>query len=103
MGAAFVADASCVAVSERLLDGHLVVHRRNTPGTLDQDGISRGDPAMARQCYPGGHCGAGQGGGFLKGQVAGQKHDCFFIEDRIFRQHPVQIGAEPVGPPNQRG
>jgi hypothetical protein len=51
---------------------------------------------MARQCYPGGHCGAGQGGGLLEGQVAWQKHDCFFIEDRVFRQHSVEIGGEPV-------
>src|SRR5690348_12813524 len=53
--------------------------------------------SMACQCYPGGHCGAGQGGGFLERQVAWQKHDRFFIEDRVFRQHSVEIGAEPVG------
>jgi len=52
---------------------------------------------MARQCHPGRHCGAGQSGGFFEGQVAWQKHDCFFIEDRVFRQHSVEIGAEPVG------
>src|SRR6202035_2969847 len=34
---------------------------------------------------------------FLEGQVAWQKHDCFFIEDRVSRQHSVKIGAEPVG------
>src|ERR1700719_421522 len=34
-------------------------------------------PAMARQCYPGGHCSARQGGGCLEGQVSSQKHDCF--------------------------
>jgi hypothetical protein len=70
---------------------------RNTPGTLDQDGVSRGDPTMARQRDPGGHRGAWQGGSFLEGQVAWQKHDCFFIEDRVFCQHAVEIGAEPVG------
>jgi hypothetical protein len=52
---------------------------------------------MACQRYPGCHCCAGQGGGFLEGQVAWQKHDCFFIEDHVFRQHSVEIGAEPVG------
>src|SRR5271166_5898726 len=52
---------------------------------------------MACQCYPGGHCSAGQSGGFLEGQVAWQKHDCFFVEDRVFRQYSVEIGAEPVG------
>ena len=40
---------------------------------------------------------AEQGRGFLEGQVAWQKHDRFFIEDRVFRQHSVEIGAEPVG------
>jgi len=70
---------------------------RDTPGTLGQDGISRGDPAMACQCYPGGHCRAGQGGGFLEGQVAWQRYNRFFIEDRVFGQHSVEIGAEPVG------
>ena len=51
---------------------------------------------MARQRYPGGHCGTWQGGGFLEGQVVWQKHDCFFIEDRVFRQHSVEIGAKPI-------
>jgi hypothetical protein len=69
----------------------------NTPGTLGQDGISCGDPAMACQCYPGGHCGAEQGGGFLEGQVAWQRYNRFFIEERIFGQHSVEIGADPVG------
>jgi hypothetical protein len=52
---------------------------------------------MARQCHPGGHCSAGQHGGFLEGQVAWQNHDRFFIEDGRFCQHSVEIGAEPVG------
>jgi hypothetical protein len=58
---------------------------------------SRGNLAMGRQCYPGSHGGAGQRGGLLEGQMAWQMYDCFFIEDRVFRQHPVEIGAEPVG------
>ena len=29
--------------------------------------------------------------------VAWQQHDPFFIEDRVFRQHSVEIGAEAVG------
>ena len=37
------------------------------------------------------------GGGFLEGEVAWQQHDRFFIEDRVFRQHSVEIGAEAVG------
>ena len=44
----------------------------------------------------GGHCSAGQSGGPLEGQVAWDEHDRLFIEDRVFRQHPVEIGAEPV-------
>jgi hypothetical protein len=32
--------------------GELQRKDRNTPGTLDQDGISRDDRSMARQCYP---------------------------------------------------
>src|SRR5438105_1287195 len=70
-----------VAITRAPNPGELQRKDRNTPGTLDQDGISRSDPASARQCYPGGHCGAGQSGGFLEGQVAWQKHDCFLIED----------------------
>jgi len=38
-----------------------------------------------------------QGGGFLEGQVAWQRYNRFFIEDRVFGQHSVEIGAEPVG------
>jgi len=76
--------------------GELQRKYRNTPGTLGQDGVSCGDPAMARQCYPGGHCCAGQSGGLLEGQMAWQRHNCFFIEDRVFRQQSVEIGAEPV-------
>jgi hypothetical protein len=44
---------------------------------------------MARQCYPGGHRRAGQGGNFLEGQVVWQKHDCFFIEDRYSASIPL--------------
>jgi hypothetical protein len=56
-----------------------------TPGvwllehTLRQDGVSRGNPAMARQRYPGGHCGTWQGGGFLEGQMAGHGHNRFLV------------------------
>jgi hypothetical protein len=34
---------------------------------------------MARQRYPGGHCGTWQGGGFLEGQMAGHGHNRFLV------------------------
>ena len=40
---------------------------------------------------------AEQGRGFLEGQVAWQSDDRFFVKDRKLRQHPIEIGAEPVG------
>jgi hypothetical protein len=52
---------------------------------------------MARQRYPGGHRGTWQGGGFLEGQMAGHRHNRFLAQHRVFRQHPIEIGAEPVG------
>src|SRR5215472_8850968 len=52
---------------------------------------------MARECDPGGYRGAGQGGGFLEGQVARHVHERLLVQHGVFRQHPVEIGAKPVG------
>ena len=51
---------------------------------------------MASQRDPGGHCGTRQRRRLLERQVARHRHGGFFIDDRVLRQHAVQIGAEPV-------
>ena len=52
---------------------------------------------MARQCGPGGHCGAGQGRSFFEGEVARHRHERFLAQHGGFRQHPVKVGTRPVG------
>ena len=86
------------------------IRRGKAAGALGQHRISCGYPALARQCDPGGYRSTWQGCGFLEGEVARHIYERLLAQHCIFRQHPIEIGAEPVGqysgligPPNQRG
>jgi hypothetical protein len=70
---------------------------RDAARTLRQYRVAGGNPTMACQSYPGGHRRTGQGGSFLEGEVARHAHDRLLAQHRVLRQHPVEIGTEPVG------
>jgi hypothetical protein len=52
---------------------------------------------MAGQRNPSGDCGTWQSGGFLERQVIRHVNERLLVQHRVFRQHAVEIGAEPVG------
>ena len=76
--------------------GELQRKQRNTAGALGQHRIACNDPAPARESDPGGYRSTGQARGFLEREVARHVHQRLLAQHGIFRQHPVEIGAEPV-------
>jgi hypothetical protein len=65
--------------------------------SLCEDRASRSNLAVARQRDPGGYRSTWQSGGFLEGEVAWNTDKRFLAQHSVFRQHPVEIGAKPVG------
>src|SRR5438477_5805865 len=51
---------------------------------------------MARQCDPGCHCGTRQRRGLFEGEMARHVNERLLAQHRVFCEHPVEIGAEPV-------
>ena len=58
---------------------------------------NRDNPAMARRRHKSRHRGARQRRGFLEGEFAGHVPQHVRAQHCVFRQRPVEIGAEPVG------
>src|SRR5207248_1334315 len=50
----------------------------------------------ASSAPPGGYRSTRQCRGFFEGEVARHVNERLFAQHRLFRQHPVEIGAEPV-------